>query len=483
MFNKLTLKLKVSGGIKTFMAKKTSNKLNSTIDEQEKLEPTEVETSNESNGIQEIWKFFSSMKLGLVLLLVISGVSIVGTLLPTDPQTGLAKFNIYGQFWFRGLLGLLCLNLLVCSINRWKFIMKSLGVPRVKVSENYLKNLKQYSSIRQKGSSSAMSSSLQSAMKSQGYRVYQDEVDGIIYLAGDKGRFGVLGSFLTHLSFIVITLGAIYGGLMGYEGYINAPEGQTFSLSNGVQWSTPKKPTADDDFQVRVNKFWIHYAPNGMVNDYYSDLTVLDNGKEMITKTIQVNDPLNYKGVKFYQSSYGSANIVSAKAVNTKTKKENLYNVDEQAGFPVEGTDIEVQVIRFIPDFDPSNPDQPRSNFPNNPAVLYALYKGGQQIDTNYKLLNTPLVYEDASVTFTGYQQGSYTGLSVRKDPGVPFVWLGCGLMVFGITLAYILQHRKVWAVIKEVNGITIADIGAVTDKNKLGLESDYNAIVNAVRD
>ena len=34
---------------------------------------------------------------------------------------------------------------------------------------------------------------------------------------------------------------------------------------------------------------------------------VLENGKEVLKKTIEVNDPLTYKGLTFYQSSYGPA--------------------------------------------------------------------------------------------------------------------------------------------------------------------------------
>jgi hypothetical protein len=43
---------------------------------------------------------------------------------------------------------------------------------------------------------------------------------------------------------------------------------------------------------------------SGMVKDYFSDLVVIKDGKEVLKKTIQVNDPLYYGGYHFYQSSY-----------------------------------------------------------------------------------------------------------------------------------------------------------------------------------
>lgn len=41
-----------------------------------------------------------------------------------------------------------------------------------------------------------------------------------------------------------------------------------------------------------------------MPKEYRSDLTILDQGREILRKSIKVNAPLTYKGVTFYQSSY-----------------------------------------------------------------------------------------------------------------------------------------------------------------------------------
>jgi uncharacterized Tic20 family protein len=53
------------------------------------------------------------------------------------------------------------------------------------------------------------------------------------------------------------------------------------------------------------NNFALLYEQTGMVvKDYKSILRVVDGGKTVMTKTIEVNDPLKYKGYVFYQSSY-----------------------------------------------------------------------------------------------------------------------------------------------------------------------------------
>jgi len=52
----------------------------------------------------------------------------------------------------------------------------------------------------------------------------------------------------------------------------------------------------------------INYAPRRprMIRDYFSDVTVINDGKNAVSKTIEVNHPLQYGGYHFYQYSYDS---------------------------------------------------------------------------------------------------------------------------------------------------------------------------------
>ena len=43
-----------------------------------------------------------------------------------------------------------------------------------------------------------------------------------------------------------------------------------------------------------------------MIRDYFSDVTVIENEKEVMSKTIEVNRPLHHSGYHFYQHSYDS---------------------------------------------------------------------------------------------------------------------------------------------------------------------------------
>ena len=50
--------------------------------------------------------------------------------------------------------------------------------------------------------------------------------------------------------------------------------------------------------------FRFRYVAEGMPKDYFSDLEVVEDGRVVLAKTIEVNDPLHYGGYHFYQSDY-----------------------------------------------------------------------------------------------------------------------------------------------------------------------------------
>ena len=59
------------------------------------------------------------------------------------------------------------------------------------------------------------------------------------------------------------------------------------------------------DFSVRNDHFSIDYYDDGTtVKEYKDTLAVVEAGKDVLTKTIIVNDPLRYKGINFFLVSY-----------------------------------------------------------------------------------------------------------------------------------------------------------------------------------
>jgi cytochrome c biogenesis protein ResB len=90
-----------------------------------------------------VWKFFTSIKLTVVLLIVIVIASVIGTVIPQDEEPAIYVRNygetmyrlllaigftkVYHSWWFIGLLLLFSVNLLLCTINRFPFKLRSAG--------------------------------------------------------------------------------------------------------------------------------------------------------------------------------------------------------------------------------------------------------------------------------------------------------------------------------------------------------------------
>ncbi len=87
------------------------------------------------NPLKSIYRFFCSVRLAVVLLLVIIGASAVGTVYESSFDAKVARAYVYNAWWFNAWLGLLCLNLTCSAFSRWPwqrrhvpFLLTHLGI-------------------------------------------------------------------------------------------------------------------------------------------------------------------------------------------------------------------------------------------------------------------------------------------------------------------------------------------------------------------
>lgn len=412
-----------------------------------------------SQGLSDrVWKAFSSMRLGLALLGIIAFVAGIGTLIPQaemDPEKAKAVgqlwqtmgfTHLYNTVWFRLLLGLLCINLVVCSIQRLRGIYHrtfNLTPP------SNLARVPQKNRMAVQGELASLRESVQEVLKQKGYRfTLSDQSDAWSFIAV-KRRLGNWGSLITHLSFVVLVIGALLGSVLGFKGYFMEGSGNTLPIQ-AIQLS---KGTVSETFSVRINSAEDRILPNGERDNWYTDMSILENGQEVARQTLSVNHPFEYKGVTFYQASFSNGARFTA---DMNGQKNPVVLQDQgQSYYQAPGTDL-----YLVTAIDPSSSSQ-------KPGVLYQVYKGtgvdpiqsgkltsGQTIDVqgNYKL------------TFEGL--AGFTGLQVKKDPGVAVIWLGCALLLGGLLLAFYWQPVVISGILQSENGIKgTLTVGALSGK------------------
>ena len=221
-------------------------------------------------------------------------------------------------------------------------------------------------------------------------------------------------------------------------------------------------------FHLRCDAFAIEYYPNGMPKTYRSRVTVIEKNAPVQTTDIEVNQPLTYKGVTFYQSSYQPYQNyrVSLKKQATGTETSAIVTTAKQMDWPEGGVSYGIvnresqgEVTRRLKIWFTDNQGEPSLFWVN---------------------INQEAAIERPSGTYLlNIRQLYATGLQVTKDPGVWLVYGGCLLMLIGLYIAFFLSHRKIYVFVQpEANSSRILFAGEA-NKNKVGFESKFSELIS----
>lgn len=439
--------------------------------------------------VKDLWSFLTSLKLAITILISISATSIIGTVIPQNESAhfyheyykpSVYKFikllsldDMYHAWWFTTLLALFTLNLICCAVKRfpgfWKFIKKEVKDPDDQFMQSlplkrtfYLKKL----------SDKTIDEVSRIVQKHVHAPTVRDTSPDNFSLFAEKGKYSRLSFYITHIGIILIILGGIAGNL-GFQGYMKLIEGET-SDTIILRGSSQKSKL---DFSIRCDDFEATFYPGSKrPKDYKSTLTIIDGGKEVLSKVIEVNDPLSYKGVYIYQSSYGTASGAGEVLLGVTPKagagEVRKYRVKIGGRFALDEKGYAVKVKRFVPDFTIGADNQviSRSQELRNPAVQLALFKDNTLLNENWIFANFQDFHgardSEFQFSFLGFFGKEYTGLQLTRDPGVWVVWTGCFLLTLGSYLIFFTSHRRLWVRVEPKDGEYLVTVAGTSNKN-----------------
>ena len=420
--------------------------------------------TTERSFIITVWDYFCSLKLTLFLLISLALTSIIGTVLPQGalPPEYVAQisptklqiysrldfFDMYHSWWFITLLYVFSLNLVSCSIKRLPHVFKFISEPTLVLGEGLRNSFPLKKELSFSGSIEKGKERLAGFLGKEFSAPVITEHNGEYHLFAQKTAWCRLGVYFVHLSILVIFVGAIIGSLAGYKGFVTIVEGtsvNTFEGRNGQQMPL--------GFEVLCEKFNVEFYANGAPKEFRSILTVLENGKPVPGYSqvkVIVNKPLTYKGITFYQSSYGQASEGGDHYIAVTPRNGGVpEKIAVREGVVVtlkDGTTLKLleatqEVRQFAPGF-------------SGPAARIEVTRKGAAPQTFIAFKNFPDVNaQRGDALIFGYEGTSakqYTGLQVAKDPGVWVVWLGCALMVVGIGIAFFMSHKRIWVIVSK---------------------------------
>ena len=409
--------------------------------------------------IKRIGRFMISFRFAIILFILIATYSIIGTVIPqgVGPEFYLEKYHTFGNLMlllqfnkvyssliFRFILLLFLINLTGCTVKILPSQIKRLSKENFSRAGNNSENL---------WSEDIDIEKFKNLLKKKRF-IIEEKEDGF---RAAKHRIGSIGSSVTHLGIIVIILGAFLGNIFAKEGFINLLPGESSAFN-------------DYGFSLKLNDFYLGFRDDGTTEQYYSELSVFEKKEEVKSQKIWVNNPLNYKGLNFYQSSFGWISNLVIKDKEGNIIDKNVLKNNQQHFYQPEH--LTVYLYGFYPNFNIDQMGQPISTTQQlkNPHYAVVLYQFNDYIDSYIVEPGQSISYKDIEIIFE--DSTMYTGLIYRKDFGYYFVLLGCLFLFMGLFLSFYFYPKYVL--------VDDGTIFAVTRQNTWGFNMQIRNILSS---
>ncbi|PID26823.1 MAG: hypothetical protein CR982_08385 [Candidatus Cloacimonadota bacterium] len=383
----------------------------------------------------------------------------------------LQLFDQFKSFNYRFLLAVLTLSLSLCVISNTKSVFYRVFKPQFR-SLDLIRGSKHALELKNDDELNIVS---------RGFRRFEKEEKGIklIYLV--KNSLSFSGAYIVHLGLVSIFLGGLLISLYGIRFNSTAWEYENTLLTES------QKEDYGIDFKVTVNEYNVSYTDgkflfdregynrNGygmkMVADYVSDLSVIEDGKEIKREKIEVNSPLEHKGFTFFQANStelmeSDFNSIGEKIFD-KAKLNIVINgksIDLIANYreltPIEGTKFSLLMEDFDCNYLQIYGPNERAYMRDQEITLSIVREG--EIVGRYRVFLDPEKDFEAikgikdldSITLLELQPFYKTGLEISTNPGSLFIWIGFLLSSIGLVFAFYLNYKQIFiAKFKDKNG------------------------------
>lgn len=425
----------------------------------------------------QAWRFFASIKLSVVTLFLLAAFSVTGTFIPQGNPSefyihkypvagklllGLDMHHLYSSWWFRGMLLLLCVNIIVCSIDRLSKTWRIIFPGKKGVNPERIKKAKDIIRFESSTSKEEMVKAAEILLATGKDKSEAKQIEDEAFVFTESGRWTRLGVYIVHASVLFLLAGGLIGSIYGFRGNMNITEGEQ---SNEVMLDSGKP--LNIPFIIKCEDFDVSFYESGMPNEFRSKISLIENGKEILKKDVLVNTPLRYKGLSFFQSSYGVSGASDIKLeIITKTGKhyEKTVNIGDTVEIP-EGLG-NFTIAGFEDTFNVKGHSLKE-------VFTCFMVENGQPADVFILPAGMPgfdkMRGKDFYINVKEYNKIWYTGLQVTKDPGVPLVYAGFLLMIAGCIISFFMAHRQFGIFIKSKgSGCEVCICGVSSRKNPL---------------
>lgn len=412
---------------------------------------------------------FASLRLAVSLLILLAAVSVFGTLIPQGqaPQAYIQRYgegaygylkltgliDLYHSWGFRLVTTLFAVNLVVCSLRRMKGLIRRTFNPTIQRTAESIMALPIFNELPAHGKADV----LERALVEKRYRIRKDGR----HIYGTKGVLGLWGDMVTHVSILIILLGALAGSI-GFVGTVNVYEGDW--TDQFYNWN--KSQDEPLGFSLYVDKFTLQHYP--------AILTITVRGRTTGQKegVFEARE-----GMPFQVPGTGYKVVPVSIDYDSREALLKIYRGDALAGIYETGQpDGGSQApTHFNYDFSLSSFTEPVLK---SVASMVRIVRNGQEQARAAVEINKPLKYGDLTIYQIGYAKDPagrvYTVFQVVNDPGIPLVWAGFILLLLGLFLSFFFYHRQIWIRVEDDRIV----VGGFSNKDMAGFMREYSGVV-----
>ncbi|WP_338470135.1 cytochrome c biogenesis protein ResB [Niallia sp. XMNu-256] len=470
--------------------------------------------------VDKIWNFFSSVKVGVMLIVITLIASAFGTIFPQEmyipPQIPPSEFyreqygwfgqlyyelgfhNLYSSWWYLLLIASIGVSLVICSLDRVIPLYRALKKQRVTRNEGFLQRQRFFSKTNVKLSDDNYNL-LKEKLKSKRYHIREENGN----LLAEKGRFSRWGPYVNHVGLIIFLIGGMLRFVPGMyvDKVLWVREGETKLI-----------PETNGEYYLKNNQFILetyNSEKDGKVfadaidragvvaKNYQSNVTLykkegnsLPGEPPQLEKLkdgeIRVNEPFKFEDYALYQTEFKLNELSTMTfALSHKETGEEFGTLtidlnEPKTEYPLsEG--YEVEMMSYFPDFEFNNDGEPstKSKIPNNPGFIFKMYTpdkpDGEISFVAIRQTIEPDGDNQYKMTFKEVETKNVSGLTVRKDLTLWIIALGGAIFMLGVCQGSFWYHRRIWIYSRD-NQVWLA---AHTNKNWHSLKQEIAFVLD----
>lgn len=345
-------------------------------------------------------KFISSVRLAVILIAALAGLSVAATLYDLP--------EMYQSWPFRLIAAAFFINLLTCSVQLWPKLARQLrrGADSLVGAERYLK------------ASSLDKGAFFVALEKNRYRKqsYHETEDGL-YILARQNVPQLFAPHILHVGLLIIIIGAFLSSF-AVTGQLMLAPGESQPLPTAVAERA-------GDGVIIVSDFSTHYDEDGAVDNWVTTFDLSLDGEEVAQDaTTRVNHPYKEHGLSIYQMAYKNMYVVHIEGADEVTGD---YAIPESQRFPLGSRTVDIEPMT------------------DGVALLYVFDENNDEVGS-YAFKEGDVVAIDENTTIEYIQPMNATVLEIKYSHAIPVIFAGFIIAALGSLLMLLGRYSEVHA-------------------------------------